>query len=42
MLVDIVDVGVDSLPKTDRDMLYSGIYVESDKELLQLIEDYTS
>ncbi len=42
MLVDIVDVGVESLPKSDRDMLAMGISVENEEEMLQLIEDYTS
>lgn len=41
-IVDIIDVGVDSLPEKDRSMLKSGINVKDEEELLQLIEDYTS
>lgn len=42
MLVDIVDVGVEFLPESDKEMLKMGINVETKEEMLQLIEDYTS
>lgn len=41
-LMSIVDVGVESLPESDRKSLRRGIGAASEEEMLQLIEDYTS
>lgn len=41
-LMSIIDVGVESLPESDRKSLGVGIGVTSEEEMLQLIEDYTS
>ena len=41
-IVDIYPVSEKMLPKEDRERLYKGISVESESELQQFIEDYTS
>ena len=38
----LLDVYINTLPKTDRDLLEEGIIVYSDSELHSIIEDYTS
>jgi len=37
-----LDIMVDSLPDTDREMLKNGITLSSEDELIGLIEDYSS
>ena len=41
-LLEVLDVLVVTLPKADREMLKEGIYAASEKELVSLVEDYTS
>ena len=37
----ILDIYINSLPEHDQDLLKSGIRIDDQKELQQLIEDYT-
>ena len=37
----VLDIYVNSLPEHDQDLLESGIRIDDQKELQQLIEDYT-
>ena len=41
-LMSIIDSATDALPESDRKLLQKGIVVNTQEEMLQLIEDYTS
>ena len=42
MPVEIYDVYLDNLPKTEQEKIKNGISAETDTEIQKIIEDYTS
>ena len=41
LLLEIIDTYVKTLPKSDQNLLKEGIYLEDERELLELIQDYS-